>query len=78
MLGLIGHLSNEVAGKTLSYLLKSGLKKAMLGHLSKETNFPELAYQTVIDELNLNQNFNGNDLNLSVASREVHSKLIHL
>ena len=48
--GPTGHLPNETAGKTISYLLKSGLKNAMLGHLSKESNFPELAYQTVLDE----------------------------
>ena len=27
-----GHLSNELAGKTISYLLNSGLKQAVLGH----------------------------------------------
>ena len=34
-----GHLSNETAGKTISHLMKSGLKQALLGHLSKESNF---------------------------------------
>ena len=33
--GPTGHLPNEIAGKTISHLLKSGLKNAMLGHLSK-------------------------------------------
>ena len=33
--GKLGHLPNETAGKTISHLLKSGLKSAMLGHLSK-------------------------------------------
>ena len=56
--GPTGHLSNEIAGKTISYLLQSGLKNAMLGHLSKESNFPELAYQTVVDELISNNNEN--------------------
>lgn len=70
-----GHLPNEMAGKTISYLLKSGLKTAMLGHLSKESNFPELAYKTVIDEL-ISSNYNENSLNLSVASRDNHSNLI--
>ena len=75
--GPTGHLPNEMAGKTISYLLKSGLKNAMLGHLSKESNFPELAYQTVLDELIAN-NYDENSLSLSVASRDVHSKLIKL
>ena len=72
--GPTGHLSNEMAGKTISYLIKSGLKNAMLGHLSKESNFPELAYKTVVDEL-LENNYNENSLLLSVGSRTVHSKL---
>lgn len=74
--GPTGHLSNELAGKTISYLLKSGLKNAMLGHLSKESNFPELAYQTVMDELITNHSFDQNCLGLNVASRDFHSKLI--
>ena len=76
--GPTGHLSNEIAGKTISYLLKSGLKNAMLGHLSKESNFPELAYQTVVDELIGNSCFNDGSLGLSVASRDSHSELLHI
>ena len=75
--GNFGHLPNEMAGKTISHLLKSGLKTAMLGHLSKESNFPELAYQTVLDEL-ISNNYDENSLSLSVASRDVHSKIIKL
>ncbi|MCI8444502.1 MAG: MBL fold metallo-hydrolase [Clostridia bacterium] len=75
--GPTGHLPNEMAGKTICHLLKSGLKNAMLGHLSKESNFPELAYQTVLDELIANH-YDENNLSLNVASREVPSKLIKL
>ena len=75
--GPSGHLPNEIAGKTISHLLQSGLKTAMLGHLSKNSNFPELAYQTVIDEL-ISNNCNTNDFNLSVASRDEHSKIIEI
>lgn len=75
--GLNGHLSNELAGKTISHLLGSGLEQAMLGHLSKESNFPELAYQTVLDEL-IRNDYNENSLSLGVASRDTHSKLIEL
>ena len=75
--GPTGHLSNKVAGQTINYLIKSGLKNAILGHLSKESNFPELAYQTVLDELI----FNGTNLdnfNLSIASRDLPGNLIHI
>lgn len=75
--GPIGHLPNEMAGKTISHLLKSGLKSAMLGHLSKESNFPELAYQTVLDEL-ISNNYDENNFSLSVASRDNHGELIKL
>lgn len=72
-----GHLSNTIAGKTISYLSKNSiLHTAMLGHLSKESNFPELAYQTVLDEIICNQT--ENNINLSVASRDCPSKLIKL
>lgn len=70
-----GHLSNELAGKTISHLLKSGLQQAMLGHLSKESNFPELAYKTVIDEI-IASNNNVNSLKLSVANRDTPGNII--
>ena len=72
-----GHLPNEMAGKTISHLLKYGLEGAMLGHLSKESNFPELAYKTVVDEL-ISNNYNENSLSLNVASRDCPGKLIKL
>ena len=73
-----GHLSNTMAGKTISYLSKNGkLNTAMLGHLSKESNFPELAYQTVVDEL-ISSCSDNNSLKLSVANRDCPSKLITL
>lgn len=75
--GPTGHLPNEIAGKTISHLLKSGLQAAMLGHLSKESNFPELAYQTVMDEL-ISNHYDGNSLTLNVASRDVHSNIIKI
>lgn len=75
--GPIGHLSNESAGKTIATLLNSGLKQAMLGHLSKESNFPELAYKTVVEELMYN-NYNENSIKLNVASREFPSNLINI
>ena len=72
-----GHLSNEVAGKTISHLMKSGLKQALLGHLSKESNFPELAYKTVIDEIISNQ-LSENSIQLGVASRDIPGNKIIL
>ena len=72
-----GHLSNEVASKVINYLLQGKLKIAMLGHLSKESNFPELAYQTVVDEI-LSSGTDISKLTLSVASRDKVGNLIHI
>lgn len=72
-----GHLSNSTAGKTISALIDKNLKYVMLGHLSKENNFPELAYQTVLNEL-MNSNIDTNTININVASRSMPSKLIEI
>ena len=69
-----GHLSNESASKAISYLSKNNVSNIILGHLSKENNFPELAYQTVLNELQEN----GNICNLSVASRDFIDPMITL
>ena len=75
--GNMGHLSNETAGKTISHLMKSGLKQALLGHLSKESNFPELAYKTVVDEIISNQ-LDESSIKLGVASRDIPGNKIIL
>lgn len=68
-----GHLSNISAGKTLSELYKSGLEKALLIHLSKENNFPELAYETI-----KNETLNCTNLSIDVAPRDKPTKLFEV
>lgn len=75
--GPYGHLSNSIAGQTISHLLNTGLKTVMLGHLSKENNFPELAYKTVMEEVIYN-NYTENSINISVATRYNHSPIIEI
>jgi len=70
-----GHLSNSDAGKTISYLMDYGLHHVMLGHLSKENNFPELAYKTVVEEL-MEHHKMEDALHLSVAKRYEVSPMI--
>lgn len=72
-----GHLSNDMAGKTIRYLKNFGLKNVVLGHLSKENNFPELAYKTVVEEL-INNSINENDMHISVATRYKSTPLFNL
>jgi phosphoribosyl 1,2-cyclic phosphodiesterase len=47
VLGKLGHLSNEEAGVLVRNLDLNENARVVLGHLSMENNFPELAYQTV-------------------------------
>ena len=75
ILGEQGHLSNECAGRALVKLIEKGLKKVLLAHLSKENNFPELAYQTVYNILKENTIIANKDILLDVASRDQISPL---
>ena len=51
ILGRYGHLSNEACGKALLQLYQTGVRHAVLGHLSHENNTPELAMRTVCNVL---------------------------
>lgn len=75
--GPTGHLSNYIAGDTISILMNSGLQSVMLGHLSKENNFPELAYKTVVEQIK-KHNLSENSIDLSVATRFEPSKFIEV
>lgn len=66
-----GHLSNENCGRMISALLHDNLKHLFLGHLSKENNMPELAFETVRLEIEASDNqYHGNDFPLKVAKRD--------
>ncbi len=77
VLGNRGHLSNELSGRLLCDILHDGLKKVVLGHLSKENNFAELAFETVKLEVTLGKTpFRGEDVPLLVAKRDAISEII--
>ena len=66
-----GHLSNELSGRLLCNILHDNLKHILLGHLSKENNYPELAYETVKLEVTMGDTpFRGEDIPLSVSINE--------
>jgi phosphoribosyl 1,2-cyclic phosphodiesterase len=75
ILGKNGHLSNDAAGEFISSLVDNGTKKILLGHLSRENNFPELAYETVKNILCKNKLFD-QELFLEVAMRDRVGKVI--
>ncbi|MBQ3668204.1 MAG: MBL fold metallo-hydrolase [Clostridia bacterium] len=69
ILGRKGHLSNEDAGSAAAHLIKSGAREIILGHLSKNNNFPELALKTCENML-LDEGIRpGRDMELHVAAR---------
>lgn len=78
ILGDHGHLSNEMAGKLVTYLAEKGTRRFLLGHLSRENNFPELAYQTVFNMLNDKKINIGTDILLDIALRDRASKVLEL
>ena len=49
----------------------------MLGHLSKENNFPELAYKSVIEKF-IKNDIDTSKINLSIALRDEVNKPIDL
>jgi len=63
VLGEFGHMSNDTAGNLITKAIKKGTEIVLLGHLSKENNFPQLAYKTVENILKEN----GIDVNPGVC-----------
>ena len=73
ILGKHGHLSNDSAGKLICELVEHGISRVLLGHLSKENNFPELCYQTVANILEEKGIKIGKDIKMEVALRDKES-----
>ena len=72
-----GHLSNEACGDLINQIISEKLKHIILGHLSHENNYPELAFQAVRNEINFGMHdFCADDLDLKVASRNEPSSEI--
>ncbi len=80
ILGKKGHLSNETAGKLLAWIICQNikLKNVFLGHLSKENNTPETAFNTVKEILDGYGIEPGKEFNLYMAARFGVERLIEL
>ena len=77
ILGEKGHLSNELSGQLLSRVLHDRFRKVVLGHLSKENNYPQLAYESVKMEITMaDVPYKGSDFPVEVARRDEVSELI--
>jgi len=79
VMGDKGHLSNELSGRLLCDILHDDLEHVILGHLSKENNYEELAYETVKLEITMGHTpYTGDDVSLMVAKRDSISEIITL
>ena len=70
-----GHLSNEDAAKFAVDLIKNGTEEILLAHLSRENNFPALAYETSNHILTENQMKIGKDVELEILMRDDISRV---
>lgn len=79
ILGDRGHLSNELSGKLLKKLAHEKLQGVILGHLSKDNNIPELAYETVRVELAMSSEiYKEYQFPITVAKRDEVSPMIKI
>ncbi len=63
-----GHMNNEDCGKAIVKLYETGVRNVILGHLSRENNYPELAMVTV--RAALQEAGIADRVNLAIAARE--------
>lgn len=77
ILGKKGHLSNDSAGRLLCRVLNNNIRKVFLGHLSKENNYAQLAYETVRLEVDLDDcEFRASDFDISIAQRNEPTEVV--
>ncbi len=76
ILSSTGHLSNDACSCELPGLAQSGVTRFVLGHLSRENNFPEIARQTALCSFTENGMREGVDFTLSVAPQVNEEKVL--
>ncbi len=78
ILGVKGHLSNDACAEALQTLVKDGTTRIFLGHLSRENNVPQLAYQTSVSALEMIGAHEGEDYFIRVAKPQWDEKALVL
>ncbi len=78
VLGKFGHMSNDTAGDLISKVVKKGTEIVLLAHLSKENNFPQLAYKTVENILGENSIDVNPGICLDMTYRDKASKVYEI
>jgi len=77
ILGEKGHLSNVAAADAICKVLseKKKYRHVLLAHLSKENNFPEMAYQTIKNLLEEKSHFIDTHIGLNIIAGDQRSAL---
>jgi len=70
-----GHLSNEAAAEAAAQIMSDELRHLYLGHLSRECNHPDLAYQVMSQKL---QQIGASHVMLELASQALPSPTLSL
>ena len=70
ILGKGGHLSNEVAASFAASLIRSGTRRILLAHLSRENNLPELAYHSSLEAIGESEAI------IKVAAPDIPTRLV--
>lgn len=73
-----GHLSNKACAEASLVLARGGVRQLILGHLSRDNNYPELAYNTVSTYLRQNGVVEGKDMGIEVAGFDRMSCLYNI
>ena len=74
----IGHLSNDSCSDILSGLIENGTTRIILAHLSRENNYPDLAYHTAVSKLFESKMKVDSDYTLNVAPENYNGTIIYL
>lgn len=73
-----GHLSNEASAEAMSEMVGDQTKNIYLGHLSKDNNMPEIAYQSFTQTLKAHGKEPGFDFKVENASPDKATPLLSL
>ena len=71
-----GHLSNLACADLVTRLVENGTTRLVLGHLSKENNMPELAFQTSYAALETMGAKEGSDYMMYVAGQDCREVIL--
>ena len=73
-----GHLSNNSCAECVARLAQGGVRQFVLAHLSRENNYPELAFETTKEKLIRCGMCEGEHFTLEIAEQDRMSSLFEI